>query len=254
MTLVQPGRAILEYGSNPFPMFVKPPVGAAPPPCPEAVIKSTNLARDPGFEDGNLIGGEHFDNGQGLWVIGTPAFPEATGDLDPYTNVDYYGDVDTPSYVGNWFALSTANPRSGTNHARFTAGATGAGSFSPYIVPVGLDACRLPFTSVWKHHLVSGRCDPGDTVNIRAFVMDDEGTGSDVWELQTCFYDDNAGAGGAFGCGVTGFASQASYTQITRSVVAPANSVWWTGAVIVIHDFVTSGSVFDVDDVEIEVT
>lgn len=248
--MLNPSRLTLATSAYWFPTL--PPgstIGAAPT-CPEAVTKNVNVLRDPSFDNGLVIAPEYSPSS--TVILGTTfGVPNASGTLSDHDTVGYYMDNDLASINPEWFSISTANPRTGTSHARWTDPG-GSASQDPYITAVGLESCQTPLSASWEHHLVSCRIDAGDTITFTAYVEDTSvSVSSTLWSMQVVY---KSGTGSVSGLIDTGYGSQSSYTQITGTGTAPTGAQYALCSVIVEADEASTGETFDIDDVSVVVT
>lgn len=151
--------------------------------------------------------------------------------------------------------ISTANPRTGTYHARYTTGPNDTNkSFFIELHPVQVDGCATPVFDSFV------RVDPGDTINCTAFVEDNI-TSDGYWYFLLRWYRLNGS--GIFPSPSTAddplfFGTGSGYRPLTIGpVVVPADVVYVTASVVLFNgDGVDStvGNTLDVDDFSMTIT
>lgn len=238
-----------------------PRIPAKPPrriPCLEPYILDDQILADPGFETVSGNGGPLGDEFPEIDASGTgpPGLPTGVmywpSDLSAAPISSKWCQREPATSFANRWKISTAGPRTGSYHARWTKNA-GLAVTAGWLMPVGFTLCRvdqfgpfaLPFTA---------RVEPGDLIYASAYFKHIGGTGSEDFVFIECFsnYPDLLSVGASAGPLST---IGASYTLLDRSMVAPAGAkycrveyrVAWLG---------TAGSsvTIDVDDATVSVT
>lgn len=224
-----------------------PRIPAKPPmrrPCTEALVYDSNILRDPSFDilpAGTGPGGDELPvttSGGGLrWpseASGTPIFtaPESTG---------WCNEAGTDA---QW-KISTANPRTGTHHARqvLTSGTSRRLRSVKFCTCLEWSTTRVP---------VSGRVEAGAAVTFSVYAMADATTGTPRMRLRLHFVMQTSGL---FSTGASPYDLAAqnlttSYAQLSHTVVAPAASFYFYASLYVTNSF---GRTIDVDDTVLEV-
>lgn len=224
-------------------------------PCTEIVrVTGANILRDPGFETHSATtptgpDGEHFagENGAaglaglgfGLeWIDDTRA-----DDLIDVSGWFVFNNPD-PSY---YWRISTANPRSGTYHARYEFVAEGIGATvqPDSLIPMGGKTCD---PTPWSARVVAG-----DVVTFTAYVYISDNT--DDWEgdIFFQFFDTNFDEVGNDPGSFTAL-SGGSYVQCTYSQVVPAGGVYaWANVLPFSNSVFTTDAMIDIDDCTLEV-
>lgn len=229
--------------------------GTAEEACTEDITYGTNILKDPGFEQhlGNTAASSWSDSiptdatstaqtpeSGLLWVdegefddsLWTPVTNTASGWFHPFFSNEAEADY--------FWIVSTANPRSGTHHARFTKHASTASSpdFAPYVQ----GRCSTPFNPY------STRIAPGDFIELTFWSTISTTTNSPTAHAFFAFFDSSfAGAGTDIG---TDSALSTSYTSFSHSSIAPAGA-YYAYAMLQIS-FMGAGAIVDIDDVTLE--
>lgn len=199
--------------------------------CTEPYILGSNILLDPGFErsaGGGPNGGSiPSDMGIGS-AIGCPhglQWPDkndanetnhtcvAGSDFPAWMNMD----SDASDGTENEWKIATANPRSGTNHARWTD----AGGNFPLIGPWGLRDCIGGGGYPW-----GARTDPGDLVTFSIYIEVSTTTGLTTWTLFLDYYDSDGLIGGFISSQSDTGSVSTTYAQASVSGVVPTGTVY----------------------------
>ena len=229
----------------------------------DCAITGTNLLRDPGFELAITSLTNGGPNGNEIpWGASGPvneyAWPSEgipNPPTDPGLNFGYY--MDALSSADSFPAIvSTANPRSGAYHYRWTidssAGFLGGGI---YMVGSGSPGSAGP---EWETHhpeppLITGGVSVGDTIDVGSYQMS-PAAGITAFGVQhiVAFYEDD---GTYISTQVDGFTLQSTYTLTESIFTAPANSAYFDVFIVPVGTtFGQQGSTIDIDDLYVTVT
>lgn len=223
-------------------------------------LTGANILRDPGFEahlsltptgpDGEHFAGEHalgngppFNNLQ--WAAGTSQL------VDPAVATVTPWGVFTNNGVGfgtsRWH-ISTANPRSGTYHARYEYDFEGPDStLEPSeLTPIGGRNC--------DGAAYSTQVTPGDVVSFSAYVYISDNTDNWFGEVYFTVWDANGDevVEGTFGDTAL---SGGSYVQCSHNIVVPAGGLWVHAFLLPFVGGLTNvNALIDVDDCSLAVS
>lgn len=221
--------------------------------CTELRLTGSNILRDPGFEEMDSIPlGPDDENFPGEITAGAPPWPLcwASGQNTPLSITDQTGwAVFTNNgdgfYSGYRWFRSTANPRSGTSHARWNFDLDAVEPAD--IIPIGLRNCTD--NGAWTC-LVQ----PGDLITFSGYLAFANLT--DDWRLSIGFEIWNQSQTVQTYEQYTDYDITATaYTNYSHSFVVPANSYYGVALFqISLTGLANVNNVIDVDDFVLSIT
>lgn len=219
-----------------------PRIPAKPPrriPCTEARLVGSNILRDPGF-DNHLSATGGGPNGDEIPYdgISLPGEVRARWSDDSASPSSSGWMADLDELAGSRWKISTANPRTGTKHARYGPNMV-AGTA---LWPVAVDICAWPEGDFGR---ATSKVFPGDLVSLSFYWMASSISGSPtiMWGIQ--WLD----AAGNYISQVDATSSvSTSYVQYgPTSAAAPSTAVFVLPFISRLSDS-NSAAVHDVDD------
>lgn len=238
-----------------------------PCPCEEPVVYGTNILADPSFENhlaetgggplANEIPGVYICSGGSGAEVLVPAWTDAT----PYSGSKWVGERNIPSgscqglNAAKWF-ISTASPRTGTYHARFTKTTNSSLQEPGWLIPTFGATCettiQLP-ENTRNFKTASAVLNPGDFIRFKYYGKVSVAA-INGWPQATAtisFF--NASGVHLQQIGVASTTVGTSYESREISGIAPASTRYAVTRVD-IFDLNThaSGYTADVDDCELE--
>lgn len=231
----------LRVGTKPF--RSKPPRKG--PPCTEPYVRGSNILRDPGFEQ--FLAWGHGGPDDDMPIDSTNQYNDSTFAKLGTSGVPWQGGENLSS-GDNYWKVSTANPRNGTYHARWTGLSSTFLAFAGQLNPVMFHKCPLD-TAGW---LVAARVEPGDFIRHSAWIRGTVSAGNPkldyAWEVF-----DSDGVSVASDTVTVGNLT-GTYTKYEFSFFAPANAFYLDIGFIPYPDSNSVNCTFDVDDCELEVS
>ena len=216
----------------------KPPRSTSP--CSEPYLTGTNILKDPGFENhiANTGGGPNGTEIPYALTAGGLYWPSDNSKLSSWSYTGGWNHYPGFGSAGQFWQISTINPRSGTYHLRWSA--TG----SPRIMRVfTFQTCVLYSTDYVP---ISAKVQPGDFVRLVVYALAASGTPNLVMRLH--FLQAVPGLTQAAPIITTTAALTAAYTRYEIGAFAPPS----TSAYVQADFYTNTGSiVYDVDDCEL---
>lgn len=226
-------------------------------PCVEpGTISGTNILTDPGFENhlAETGGGPLGDSIPYDWssVAGSQTEPDSGLLWPTASNPASSTWPDAPATSG-WFAyyvtlsqnweISSASPRSGTYHARWTKPSDTNNGLG--LQPYGFSTCEGGF-------VVTGRINPGDYVRWLIWAKSSSASNAAL-QIHINYFNSAFGSVGSNSSSSTGLGT--SYASIQVDGIAPANTYYLlTEIANTSAGALGTGATIDIDDCELEVS